>query len=217
MREAVFTAVITMIEKLASQGPLALVFEDLHWVDPTSLDLLDRLMPIVDRTRLAIIAVFRPHREEPTWHFHEIAARDYAHRFTPVALEPLDVSQSRTLVGNLLQIEDLPEKVRHLILKEDEGNPFFVEEVIRSLLDSKLVVRDGEHWRATRHIVNIALPDTLAGVILARLDRLDDASKHAAQTASVIGREFGYRLLCDVDDERITLDGALVMLQEREL
>ena len=81
---------------------------------------------------------------------------------------------NRRLVANLLEIEDLPEKVRALILRKAEGNPFFVEEVIRSLLDAKLVIREDNHWRATREIENIAVPDTLAGVITARLDRLDE-------------------------------------------
>jgi hypothetical protein len=77
-----------------------------------------------------------------------------------------DESQSRTLVGNLLHIEDLPEKVRALILKKAEGNPFFVEEVVCSLLDSKLVVRENSHWRR-RARSKTSPPDTLAGVITA--------------------------------------------------
>ncbi len=93
----------------------------------------------------------------------------------------------------MLHIEDLPERVRTLILQKAEGNPFFVEEVIRSLLDAKLVVRDNSHWRATREIENIAVPDTLAAVIAARLDRLDDSAKRTAQTASVVGRAFTAR------------------------
>ncbi len=77
----------------------------------------------------------------------------------------MDEENSRTLVANLLQIEDLPDRVRTLILGKAEGNPFFVEEVIRSLLDANLGVRENSHWRATIEITNIALPDTLLGVI----------------------------------------------------
>ena len=217
LRERVFRAVSLLIERLAQTDPVVLVFEDVHWIDPTSLDLLEQLLPLTDRAPLLILALFRPRRQEPSWRFHEAALRDFAHRYTSIALEPLDESHSRELVANLLEIEDLPEKVRALILRKAEGNPFFVEEVIRSLLDARLVVRVNSHWRATREIENIALPDTLAGVITARLDRLDDDTKRVAQTASVIGREFQVDVLTDIHADRPVVDGALGNLQRREL
>jgi class 3 adenylate cyclase/tetratricopeptide (TPR) repeat protein len=217
LRGAIFFAVNNFFAALANRQPTTLLFEDLHWSDSNSLDLLEQLAGLTDHSTLMIIALFRPQRQEPSWRFHELASRDYSHRYTPIALEPLDEQQARTLVGNLLEIEDLPERVRALILRKAEGNPFFVEEVIRSLLDAKLVVREGEHWRATREIENIAVPDTLAGVITARLDRLDDESKRVAQTASVVGREFVYDVLSQVYEEPATLDGSLTDLQRREL
>ncbi len=217
LREKIFQATFNFFERLAATQPLVLVFEDLHWIDPTSLDLVERLMALTDRATVMVLGIFRPQRQEPSWRFHEVASRDYAHRYTPIALEPLDEAHSRELVANLLHIEDLPERVRLLILRKAEGNPFFVEEVIRSLLDARLVVRDNGHWRATREIENIAVPDTLAGVIVARLDRLDDESKHVAQTASVIGRQFQYETLAEVYEARETLDPALSTLQRREL
>ena len=217
LRSRVFEAVIEVIERLAGQGPLVLVFEDLHWVDPTSLDLIEQLMLLTERAEVMILALFRPRRHEPSWRFHEAAARDYAHRYTSIALQPLDGESSRELVANLLQIEDLPESVRALILRKAEGNPFFVEEVIRSLLDSGLVVRHDGRWRATREIADIAVPDTLVGVIAARLDRLDEESKRVAQAASVIGREFQYDVLTDVHEARAAPDEALGTLQRREL
>lgn len=217
LRGNVFQATAMLLEALANAGPLVLVFEDLHWTDPTSLELIEQLLPITERAQLGLVAIFRPQSQDLSWRFHELASRDYAHRYTQVALQPLDDANSRQLVANLLEIEDLPEQVRALILKKAEGNPFFVEEVIRSLLDAKLVVREGDHWRATREIVNIAVPDTLAGVITARLDRLDDQSKYAAQTASVVGREFEYDVLSDVYEMPATLDGAMSSLQRREL
>ena len=217
LRDGIFAAVCDFFTKLSEMGPIVLVFEDLHWIDPTSLDLIERLMELTDRVGLVIMALFRPWRGEPSWRYHEKAQRDYGHRYTSVLLEPLDEDYSRMLVGSLLHVEDLPEKVRALILAKAEGNPFFVEEVIRSLLDAKLVVRENSHWRATREIENIALPDTLAGVITARLDRLDEESKLIAQTASVIGREFGFKELADVHEAKTGLDEALADLQRREL
>ena len=171
LRERILYAVQGLFERMASLRPLVILFEDLHWVDPTSLDLLERLIPLTDRASIMIIGLFRPVRQEPSWRFHELASRDYIHRYTEVTLEPLDQKGSRELVANLLEVEDLPEKVRALIMAKAEGNPFFVEEVIRSLLDANLVIREDSRWRASREIENIAVPDTLAGVINARLDR----------------------------------------------
>jgi tetratricopeptide (TPR) repeat protein len=120
-------------------------------------------------------------------------------------------------VANLLHIEDLPERVRDLILTKAEGNPFFVEEVIRSLLDAHLVVRENSHWRATREIETIAVPSTLVGVIQSRLDRLDEASRQVVQTASVIGREFSLDALAAISKLNGSMEGALADLQRREL
>ena len=126
LRGKVFEAVKDYVEMLAADRPVALVFEDLHWTNPTSLDLIIELMSLTDRAPVMILAVFRPQTQDPSWRLHEVAARDYAHRYVPVALEPLNEDESRKLVGDLLHVEDLPEKVRALILSKAEGNPFFV-------------------------------------------------------------------------------------------
>jgi tetratricopeptide (TPR) repeat protein len=217
MRARVQQALADYLECLCLGTPVVLVLDDLHWADPTSLNLLESLLPLVQRARLMVVAVLRPQRQEPAWHFHETAARDYAQRYQAQMLQPLDESDARQLVANLLHIEDLPEKVRQLILKKAEGNPFFVEEVIRSLLDSGLVVRDDGHWRATRAIENIAVPDTLAAVINARLDRLGDEARGVAQSAAVIGRQFSLDLLGAVHPPRQGLDEPLSTLQRRDL
>ncbi len=215
LRGGIFHAVEQWITLLAGSEPLILVFDDLHWIDPTSLGLLGALLPLVDRIPLLVIALFRPRRQEPSWEFHETAGRDFAHRYHPLELHPLDETSTRTLVANLLHVEGLPEKVRRLILEKAEGNPFFVEEVIRSMIDSGLIIRDGADWRATREIANLAVPDTLAAVITTRLDRLDEPARQIVQTASVIGREFQFGVLAQVYPA--PLDLPLDDLQRRQL
>lgn len=217
LRAMTFTHLVALFERLAAEQPLALFFDDVHWIDPTSLDLLLSLLSLTERAPLLIIAAFRPRAQEPAWRLHELAQRDFGPRYTALTLRPLNQQQARTLVGNLLHIEDLPEKVRRLILEKAEGNPFFVEEVIRSLLDAQLVVRDNGHWRATRDIVHIAVPNTLNGVITARLDRLDETARHVAQAASVLGREFDYATLADIVEQPALLDASLLELQGRDL
>ena len=217
LRDRLFRATCDMLEALAASRPLVLVFEDLHWVDPTSLDLLEGLMPLTDRVPLVIVALFRPQRQDPSWRFHEVASRDFEHRYTPLFLEPLDEEGSRALVAGLLHVEGLPESMRALILRKSEGNPFFVEEVIRSLLDAGVVVPDGENWRATHEIEDIAVPDTLTALLTTRLDRLDDESRRVVQTAAVIGREFPFDAMAEVYESPERLDQAFTDLQRRGL
>ncbi len=217
LRQGVYNAVYTFIEMLASQNPLVLVLDDVHWIDPTSLDLMEQLLPLTERVALLLMVLFRPRRQEPSWHFHETAGRDYGHRYKFIMLQPLDQDSSRELVANLLEVDDLPQKVRTMIMDKAEGNPFYVEEVIRSLLDSGLVIRHDGHWQTTTEIENISVPDTLTAVITTRLDQLDEHSRQVAQTASVIGRNFPFDILETVHDSRDPLDRTLTDLQRREL
>lgn len=213
----VMQAVAQVLGAIAAHKPTVIVFDDLHWADSTSLQLLSALLPLTQSVPLLLLFLMRPNKTDPAWAFLEQTTAQSGNNALHIELQPLDEHASRELIANLLEIEDLPESVRQLILKKAEGNPFYVEEVIRSLLDQKLVVRDGDHWRATREIATIAIPDTLAGVITARLDRLDEESRHTAQTASVLGREFEYAPLTELSDAEARLEPALDVLQAREL
>ncbi len=98
-------------------------------------------------------------------------------------------------MSKLLQIESLRGDARDLILAKAEGNPFFVEEVIRMLIDHGAIVRDGDRWIATERVADTQIPDTLQGLLLARIDRLPQESKRTLRVASVIGRQFGVTIL----------------------
>lgn len=217
LRNLIFAHASALVETLAAAQPVIMYLDDLHWADPTSLELLQSLLPLTDRTSLMIIAAFRPHRQEPAWGFHEKAQRDYSHRYRIVSLDPLEKGESRELVANLLHVEDLPEKIRQKILDKSEGNPFFVEEIIRSMLDSQLVVYVDGHWKAAQQIENIELPGTLVGVITARLDRLDDSARLILQAAAVLGREFSSGVLADVVETPEQIEPVLIELQRRDL
>jgi class 3 adenylate cyclase/tetratricopeptide (TPR) repeat protein len=175
--------------------PTMIVLDDLHWADTASLDLLLSVAALVEDLPLLIACLLRPDKDAPSWSAIEKARSQLGAHYTEILLEPLDAEDSKVLLGNLLYIEDLPESVRILILNKAEGNPFFVEEVIRTLIDSEYIVQENSHWRATREIVNVTIPDTLTGVLSARIDRLPENTKHVAQTAAVLGRIFAQRAL----------------------
>ena len=182
----------------ANQGPVAIVFDDLHWADTASLDLLLTVAGLVEDLPLLVVCLLRPDKGAPSWSTIERLRGKLGDRYTEILLDPLGAEHAQELLGNLLYVEDLPESVRKLILDKAEGNPFFVEEVIRTLIDSEYIVRENSHWRATREIVNVAVPDTLSGVLSARIDRLPESTKHVAQTAAVLGRIFEHRALTTV-------------------
>jgi len=217
LRGQIFGHILGLVEQIVSQRPLVMVLDDLHWADPTSLDLLQALLPLVNDAQLMIIAAFRPRQSELAWSFHETAGRDYHYRYRAITLSPLDQNQSRELVASLLEVEDLPLSVRQTILDKSEGNPFFVEEIIRSLIDRGLVVRKEGHWRTTEEILDIAIPDTLIGVITARLDKLDESIRQMAQSAAILGREFAVKTLADIAETPGSLDSTLIELQRREI
>jgi tetratricopeptide (TPR) repeat protein len=213
LRDRVFNTVSQLVSEMALKKPTVLVFEDLHWADPTSVDLVESLMPLTDTTMLMLMAAFRPNRQDPSWKFHEVGERDYQHRFTGIELKPLDPEQTEAMCTNLLQVAGIPSSIHSLILSKSEGNPFFVEEIIRALLDTGAIVRDGAQLLASRAIDDVAVPDTLAGVLTTRLDQLEDSAKRAVQTAAVIGREFNFDLLSAIDPENAGLESALTSLK----
>ncbi len=198
VRRRLTEATRAYIGALAHTGPAVLVFDDLHWANEASLELLLNVIELIKDAPLLVICLTRPDKDVPTWSMLQRARTKVREWFTEIVLEPLDAERSRELLGNLLDIEDLPESVYELILQKAEGNPFFVEEVIRALIDSRHIVRENSHWRARREIVDVAIPDTLSGLLSARIDRLPNDTKQVAQTSAVLGRIFAYRALAEV-------------------
>jgi class 3 adenylate cyclase/tetratricopeptide (TPR) repeat protein len=198
LRQRLTEATRNYIDVLVHTAPAVLVFDDLHWADEASLDLLLNMIELVKDAPLLVICLTRPDKDAPTWSMLQRARQELGDLYTEVMLEPLDAAHAHELLGNLLYIEDLPEGVRNLILNKAEGNPFFVEEVIRALIDSGYIVQENNHWRATREIVNVTIPDTLTGLLSARIDRLPNDTKQVAQTSAVLGRIFAYRALAEV-------------------
>jgi DNA-binding SARP family transcriptional activator/class 3 adenylate cyclase/predicted ATPase len=198
-----FRAVEALVAGAARRGPLVVVCEDLHWADPTSLELLERLLALTDRGLLLFICVFRPQTERDCWRIKETAARRYAHRHTDLVLGPLSDAESEVLAGYLLRVEGLSPRLRARILDRAEGNPFYVEEILRSLIGDGSIVHDAPtgRWYAARDVDRIPVPDTLHGLLMARIDRLEVRPRHVLQLAAVAGRIFSYPVLSVVTGE----------------
>ena len=192
-------AVVDLVKAALHEGggvhPQIIVLDDLHWSDGATLDLIAQVAPLTAFEPLLFMCVLRPDRRAPSWALVDRLQASLGGSFDRIDLEPLEPGAARELLGNLLHIEDLPESIRAQILARSEGNPFYLEEVLRSLIDAGQVVREGAHWRATRDIIDAKIPETLAGVLSSRIDRLAEPTKRVAQTAAVIGRVFQHRVL----------------------
>jgi class 3 adenylate cyclase len=184
-----------LLQAKASRQPLVLILEDLHWADPSSTELFVKLLPLVSSVPVLLCLVTRPEREAPGWKLVTAAREVMGGSLTEITLNTLSEGDSRQLVANLLEIEELPEEMRTLILRKAEGNPFFVEELIRMLIDQGAIVRRNKGWVAGAEIEKVEIPDTLEGLLMARIDRLPEEAKHILRVASVIGRQFPVKVL----------------------
>ena len=198
------SAMARVVRGLADKGPLVLVAEDIHWADPASVEILVQLVALLTPLPVLILFVSRVETDAPGWRLVSQIKAGFGDAVTEIRLQPLDEQSSRELVSNLLEIESLPEDVRQAILKRSEGNPFFVEEVIRMLIGRGAIVSEGDHWTATESIGQVEIPDTLHGLLLARIDQLPDSAKRSLRVAAVIGRQFQVRVLERVLEESPT-------------
>ncbi|HXY84739.1 MAG TPA: ABC transporter substrate-binding protein [Gaiellaceae bacterium] len=189
-----FEVVAQLFSRHAEDGPVFVLLEDLHWADATSLQLVERLLPLVDESALMLLLTQRPERDHPSWSVRELAVREFPHRTTEVQLEGLSGSAGGELLDALVGRDSLPEELRTRILDSAEGNPFFLEELVRSLEDAGAIVREGEGWRFDRQR-DVELPPTVEQVIVARIDRLPAGARQVLVAASVLGRHFGLPLL----------------------
>jgi class 3 adenylate cyclase/tetratricopeptide (TPR) repeat protein len=181
---------IEAINRMALKGseirPLILAYEDLHWVDKSSEDVLKHFLESIPGARILLIFTYRP-EFILTW-----GAKSY---HSQVMLNRLSNRESLTMVSHLLGTEKLDKDLEEFILAKTEGVPFFIEELIKSLKDLKIIEREDNKYRITKEIREVTIPATVQDVIMARVDSLPEGMKGLLQTVSVVGRESGYDLI----------------------
>jgi class 3 adenylate cyclase/DNA-binding winged helix-turn-helix (wHTH) protein len=195
---------------LASERPTILVIEDLHWAGEPLVALLDRLL-VRSGGRLLVVATARP--EFADIHPGFGSGREGV---TSITLQALTEAESAVLVDGLLPAADVPDGLRRSIVDTAEGNPFFLEEIVMRLVDSGAIVPTGEGWRATAEAAGLTIPDTVHGVLAARIDALPPDEKRVLQEAAVIGRVFWPEPLA-LAVAGVDVDPALARLEERAL
>jgi predicted ATPase/class 3 adenylate cyclase len=218
-RREVFRAMEGLLRWLGERQPRVLVLDDLHWADPVSVDLIAHLFGLADELPLLFLCSLRPHRSAPGWQVKLHGETAFPHRYTEIALKPLSEEDSQTLIDELLTISQLPEYLRDLIRSKAEGNPFFVEEIIRMLIEQEIVARDKDngHWVARKELDEVIIPDNLNALLTARIDRLPAEVRSTLGYAAVIGRSFHEQVLAAVRGLNGQLQDHLSTLQRYEL
>jgi class 3 adenylate cyclase/tetratricopeptide (TPR) repeat protein/type II secretory pathway predicted ATPase ExeA len=202
---------------LAKECPTVLVIEDMHWLDPSSLEVLEGFLALTDHVPLMILMLMRIDRDHGSWQLRTKAETDFHHRYTDIHLRRLSEKDSDMLVIHLLGGGELPEEIWETIMARTEGNPFYVEEMVRHMIEEGMIAKYEEQWSATEAMKKIGIPDTLQGVLLARIDRLEEDVRHTLQMASVIGKSFLYRILETISEAERELDVHLSQLQRLDL
>ncbi|HZR19862.1 MAG TPA: AAA family ATPase [Verrucomicrobiae bacterium] len=207
-RLMIFELLRKLILKRAQLNPLVLMIEDLHWVDKTSEAFLVSLAESIKMSRALLVLTYRPTYRSPfpDWSY-----------VTRVMLQQLSTLESAELTKKILDGAEPPAALRRLIADKTEGNPFFVEEMIKSLLETgALVLRDGK-YEANNSLPEGLIPETIQDVIMCRIDHLEASPKRALQLAAVIGREFSVRLLETIAELDEPLPESLKQLKGLEL
>ena len=219
LKRHLFEAVLKFWRTMGEGRARVMVFDDLHWGDPISIELIAHLLQIVRDEHVLIFCASRPEPESPGCELRSIGQNDYSPYYREIELKPLSESDSSDLIVQLLTIPELPANVIDLVLQKAEGNPFFVEEVIRTLIDEGVIVRseDGLHWRRGKDVNDVNIPGSLQALLIARIDRLERETRRTLQLASVIGRSFYYHVLHMLDDLSASFDERLATLQEAAL
>jgi predicted ATPase len=187
-----------LFQALSTRRPSIIILEDLHWGDPSSIELLIELLPLVANAPILFCLVTRPERNVPGWKLVTASRELMGGSMTEIRLRALSEFDSQQLVTNILEVEALPSKVRGTILEKSDGNPLFVEEVIRMLIDQGAIIHDNGNWVSRKEIESVNIPDNLGGLLQARIDRLPDDVKHTLRVAAVIGRQFPKKVLARV-------------------
>jgi class 3 adenylate cyclase/tetratricopeptide (TPR) repeat protein len=202
-----------LLEELTTEHPAVVEIDDLHWADPSSIQLLTESLGLTERVPVMLCLVFRPERDAPIWQLREHAARYVPHRYTELHLQPLTREDAGSLASQLLGTDALPEALNAL-LEKAAGTPLWLEELVQTLHERGVASND-DGPRVAATLDNLEIPDSLQGLIVARLDRLGRA-RVAVQTASVIGRRFAHRVLSHIAADR-SLDEHLVQAQRADI
>jgi class 3 adenylate cyclase/tetratricopeptide (TPR) repeat protein len=206
-RDKIFEAIRDLLIRESQNKPLIIAVDDLQWIDKTSEEFLTYLMGWLANARILLIILYRPE------YTHQWASKSY---YSQIGVDQLPAETSAELVLSILEEGEVVPELRELILTRAAGNPLFMEEFTHTLLENGSIQKKDHQYVLSRKAADIQVPDTIQGIIAARMDRLEDNLKRTMQVASVIGRDFAYRILQTITGMREELKSYLLNLQGLE-
>ncbi len=192
-RQRIMDLTVKLLQSRAAQKPLMVVLEDAHWADPASMELINYVARNIAEHPILLVLPHRTDPDLPDWTAFPHAAH------IPLADLPDDACLEivRGMIGGV----KLPSELRQLILSKGGGNPFFIEEVVRVLIDNRVIKKmPNGAWKLAGNLTGIELPDTIHGIIISRIDRLLEIDRRILRVASVVGRIFAYRVVSSVQN-----------------
>jgi class 3 adenylate cyclase/tetratricopeptide (TPR) repeat protein len=201
-----------ILTALAQRASSIFLLEDLHWSDPSFVELLRHTLLEI-RQPAIVLCVYRPVFTLFTTH----QSKSLANVYQEIRLQDLSSAEAQDMLESLLKTGDIPSDLRRFVQDKAEGNPFYLEELVNSLIESETLIRDNGSWKATKSITETDISSTIHGVISGRLDRLEKETKRILQEASVIGRAFFYEILKKVTELKQDIDRCLRGLEQLDL
>ncbi|MGW8314574.1 MAG: protein kinase domain-containing protein [Bacteroidales bacterium] len=207
----------TLLTATASQFPVIIIVEDLHWADQSSIQLLKSLYRLVENHPILFINVFRPDYSE-TGEKVRASIRDrHGGYYTEIFLQPLDDHQSELLIKNLLKTRVLHPRIKSLVITQTEGNPLYMEEVTRSMIDEGIITLEEGHARVSDKTISGIIPGSINDVLMSRIDKLDEDARTLVKIASVIGRHFFQKVIMHIVGEEMDVKLILDQLIRTQL
>src|SRR5271157_3060638 len=206
-REKTFEAIRDLLIRGSQDRPIVLVVEDVHWIDKTTEEFLSYMIGWLPKTRILLLLFYRPE------YTHQWGSKSY---YSMIGLGHLSTTTSAELVAAILEGGEVVPELRELILNRAAGNPLFMEELTHALVQNGSIQKKDDRFILTRDVSNVQVPDTIQGIIAARMDRQEESLKRIMQVAAVIGREFAFRILETITEMKEELKSGLVNLQGLE-
>jgi class 3 adenylate cyclase len=203
-QDRLLESLVAVVDALCERAPTVLVFQDLHWVDPSTIAIIDRLIATIT-VPAVVVANYRPSFEGTLAGIREID------------LEALSPEQTAEMLASLLQVDEPPSALVGFVVERTDGNPFFIEEIVNSLIETGALAPIDGSWSVVGSLDDTEMPTSVRGVIAARIDRLAIDRRRVLQEASVVGRQFLYEVIKRVATNTATLDPSLADLEHADL
>jgi len=205
-------AIQAILEALAKRAPTVLFIEDLHWADPSFVELLRRVC-LEFRQPAVFLCAYRPTFSLFTSH----QSNGIGQLYQEIRLENLSLSEAQDMLESLLKTKRIPSELSRHVQKKAEGNPFYLEELVNSLIESEALIRANGDWTITRPLTESDISSSIHGLIAGRVDRLEKETKRILQEASVIGRSFLYEILIKITTLEERIEQELSTLERLDL